>query len=90
MLSELNLPKVDKEKVLEGKLLELNKDTLDLIRTYIAVRLIPDLKILQRKSYGIFEKAPFYTFFGLFGLFRDKKYSQGKDLIEKLEMLIKE
>jgi hypothetical protein len=66
MLTELKLTDEQKAKVLSGKLGELDRETQELIKTYIAKRLIPDLRILQRKSYDAFERKTWYTFGGLF------------------------
>lgn len=89
MLSELKLSEEEKAKVLNGKLSELSQETQDLMKTYIAKRLIPDLKILQRKSYDAFERKTWYTLGWLFWIFWDKKYSKWKEIIKLMEEWLK-
>lgn len=89
MLTELKLTDEQKAKVLSGKLGELDRETQELIKTYIAKRLIPDLRILQRKSYDAFERKTWYTFGGLFWIFWDKKYSEWQKIIKLMEEWLK-
>lgn len=74
----------DWKKLLLSNLKSLDKETKDLIITYIASRLIPDLRILHRGSFNPFERWDWYTLWWLFGIFKDVKAEKSDILIKKL------
>ena len=73
-------------KILSWDLKWLDSDSQKLLLAYVKHNLLPNLKILNRASFNAAERWEWYTLWGLFGLFKDKKY----DKIEKIRNTLEE
>ena len=80
-LASLNIPSAEKSKLLAWRINELTAKTRELITTYIKVRLIPDLKVMQKASYNVFERWFLW-------IFSDEKYDKWQEKIKELQQAV--
>lgn len=88
ILTSLDLKDNEKNDVLAWKIDSLSSETLVLLKTYMNVRLIPDLKILHEQSYNLAEKWHWITLKWFFGLFTDEKYKKWNEIINEIEEMV--
>lgn len=88
VLSRLNLTGEQQAQVLSWNLKGLDKNTYNLLLTYIEFNLIPNLEILSRASFNAFERWEWYTLWGLFGLARDGKHGELNHIISWLKKAV--